>query len=196
MPSRDPALVDAIARIVCEECVTDYRMAKRKAAERLGLPANFPLPDNALVQAAVIDYQRLFGGDAYVQLLRRMRRAALSACRLFAPYSPRVVGAVISGAVTSAHRVQLHLFADSAETVDIDLLNQRVAFEQGERNYRYANGREVAVPLLCVEIDGQAVDAAVFDSADLRQSPINPLDGQRFRRLDADELEALLAGAL
>lgn len=192
MPNHDPAVVDAIARIVCEERITDYRMAKRKAAERMGLPSNFPLPDNALIQAAVIDYQRLFGGDAYVQLLRRMRRAALSACRLFAEYSPRVVGAVVSGAVTSAHRVQLHLFADSAETVDIDLLNRRIAFEQGERSYRYSNGREIAVPLLCVEIDGQPVDAAVFDSADLRQAPINPLDGQRFRRFDAGEIEALL----
>lgn len=194
MPSHDPAVVEAIARIVCDERMTDYRMAKRKAADRLGLPSNYPLPDNAAIQAAVIDYQQLFGGDAYVHLLRRMRRAALSACRLFAPYSPRVVGAVVSGAVTAAHRVQLHLFADSAETVDIDLLNRGIDFEQGERSYRYPNGRESAVPLLRLDVDGEGIDAAVFDSGDLRQPPINPLDGQRFRRLEPEQVEALLRG--
>ncbi|HEY1077251.1 MAG TPA: hypothetical protein VGE51_11230 [Fontimonas sp.] len=194
MPNRDPAIVQEVARIVCEEQLTDYRAAKRKAAERLGLPPNFPLPDNAAIQAAVIDYQRLFGGEAYVQQLRRMRRAALSACRLFAQYQPRVVGATLSGAVTPAHRVQLHLFSDSAETIDIELINRRIEFEPGERSYRYASGRDINIPLLRLELDGQGIDAAVFGEDELRQAPINPLDGQRFRRAEAADIERLLAG--
>lgn len=192
MSNRDPAVVQEVARIVCEEQLTDYRAAKRKAAERLGLPPNFPLPDNAAIHAAVIDYQRLFGGEAYAQQLRRMRRAGLSACRLFAQYQPRVVGATISGAVTPAHRVQIHLFSDSAEMIDIELINRRIDFEQGERNYRYANGRDVSIPLLRLDLEGQGIDAAVFGEDELRQAPINPLDGQRFRRVDVDTLEQLL----
>ncbi|MDP9139474.1 MAG: hypothetical protein M3O62_01615 [Pseudomonadota bacterium] len=192
MPNHDPGVVEEVARIICDERVIDYRAAKRKAAERLGLPPNFPLPDNATIHAAVIEYQRLFGGEAYALQLQRMRKAALSACRLFAHYSPRVVGATISGAVTSAHRVQIHLFCDSAEMIDIELINRRIAFDQGERNYRYANGRDISIPLLCLDIDGQGVDAAVFGEHELRQAPINPLDGQRFKRIDAAELEQLL----
>lgn len=192
MSNRDPAVVQEVARIVCEEQLTDYRTAKRKAAERLGLPPNFPLPDNAAIHAAVIDYQRLFGGEEYAQLLRRMRRAALSACRLFDQYQPRVVGATISGAVTAAHRVQIHLFSDSAEMIDIELINRRIDFEQGERNYRYNNGRDVSIPLLRLDLEGQGIDAAVFGADEIRQAPINPLDGQRFRRVEVGELEKLL----
>lgn len=188
-------IIEEAARIVCVEQLIDYRQAKRKAAQRLGLPPNTPLPDNAAIQDAVVDYQRLFGGDEYRELLQRMRAAAVSALRLFAAYSPRLVGAAISGAVTPAHRLQLHLFCDSAEVVDIDLMNRGIDFEPGERSYRYADGREVQVPLLRLDVDGLGVDLAVFGVDDLRRAPVNPLDGKPFRRLDLAAAEQLAAGA-
>jgi hypothetical protein len=188
-------IVEEAARIVCVEQLIDYRQAKRKAAQRLGLPPNAPLPDNAAIQDAVVDYQRLFGGDEYRELLQRMRAAGVSALRLFAAYSPRLVGAAISGAVTPAHRLQLHLFCDSAEVVDIDLMNRGIDFEPGERSYRYADGREVQVPLLRLDVDGLGVDLAVFGVDDLRRAPVNPLDGKPFRRLDLAAAEQLAAGA-
>jgi len=42
------------ARIICEDDVLDYRAAKMKAAQRLGLSPRTALPDNARIQAAVI----------------------------------------------------------------------------------------------------------------------------------------------
>ncbi len=186
-------VVEEAARLVCVELLTDYRQAKRKAAQHLGLPAHAPLPDNAAVQDAVIDYQRLFGGEAYRDRLRRMRHTAVRAMQLLAAYSPRLVGAVVSGAVTAAHRVQLHLFADSAEAVDIDLLNRGIAFEPGERIYRYPDGRETPVPLLRLELDGVGIDLAVFAADDQRRAPINPLDGKGFRRCTLAEAERLAA---
>lgn len=185
-------IVEEAARIVCVEQLVDYGMAKRKASLRLGVPPNTPMPDNAAIQQAVIDYQRLFGGAEYRDRLAQMRAAAVSALRLFARYTPRLVGATVTGAVTAAHRVQLHLFSDSAEEVDIELLNRGIAFEQGERSYRYPNGREVPVPLLRLELAGVGIDAAVFPVDDLRRAPISPLDGKPFRRLDLAEAEQLL----
>ena len=44
------ALVQEAARILCEEAVLDYRSAKLKAAQRLGLGPKAALPDNASVQ--------------------------------------------------------------------------------------------------------------------------------------------------
>lgn len=188
-------IVEEAARIVCAERLVDYRQAKRKAAQRLGLPPNAPLPDNAAIHAAVIDYQRLFGGDDYVQQLHRLRRAALAAMRLLDAFSPRLVGAVVSGAVTSAHRVQLHVFSDAAEAVDIALLDRGVDFEPAERLYRLSDGREQRVALLRLELDGCGVDIAVFPEDGLRRVPVNPLDGRPFRRLDYAEAERLAAGA-
>lgn len=185
-------IVEEAARIVCVELVTDYGQAKRRAAQRLGLPPQAGLPDNAAVHAAVLDYLQLFGGDAYRERLQRMRRTAVAALHLLADWSPRLVGATLSGAVTAANRVQLHLFADSAEAVDIDLLNRGIAFEPGERSYRYGGSREQTVPLLRLDIDGVGVDAAVFGLDGLRRAPLSPLDGKPFRRAELAEVEKLL----
>ncbi len=194
MSSRDRLeIAEEAARIVCVELLTDYRQAKRKAAQRLGLPPQAPLPDNAAVHAAVIDYQRLFGGDEYHLHLRRLRQAALAAMSLFADHRPLLAGAAVSGAVTAAHRAQLHVFCDAAEMLDIELLNRGIPFEIGERSYRYPDGRDLPTPLLCLELDGCGIDVAVFSEDGQRRTPINPLDGRAFRRIDRAELERLLA---
>lgn len=195
-PRERSGIVEEAARIVCVELLTDYRQAKRKAAQRLGLPPNAPLPDNAAIHAAVIDYQRLFGGDDYRRQLQGLRRVALSAMRLLAAFSPRLVGAVVSGAVTAAHRVQLHAFSDTAEVVDVALLDRGLDFEPGERLYRLGDGRELPIPLLRFELGGYGVDVAVFPDDDRRRVPFNPLDGRPFQRLDYAAAERLAEAAL
>ncbi|MGH6962027.1 MAG: hypothetical protein ACREE7_16215 [Dongiaceae bacterium] len=186
------SLVQEAARILCEEQLTDYRIAKQKAAERLGVSGRSQLPDNAQIQQAVIEYQRLFGGDRYRVHLRRMRETALRVMKSLANFSPRLVGGAITGAVTPAHRVQLHAFADQAEAIDLYLHERGIAFDEDERSYRYPDGREQRVPLARLEVDGIGVDLALFSEADSRRAPVNPADGQPFRRLDAVQAQKLL----
>jgi hypothetical protein len=185
-------ITEEAARLICEEQLTDYRQAKLKALERLGLPPRTALPDNASVQQAVLDWLRLFGGPEYAERLQRMRRVAVQVMRGLAPFSPRLVGGTVSGAVNAAHRVQLHVFADAAEAVDIYLLDRRIDFDQDERRYRYADGRELPVPLLRFDWQDTGVDVAVFTELDVRRAPLNPADGQAYRRLDLAAAEALL----
>jgi len=192
MRSDIKGIADEAARIVCEESLTDYRQAKLKALARLGLPERTPLPDNATVQAAVLAYLRVFGGSAYTERLRVLRQTALQVLRGLAPFSPRLVGAVVSGAVTAAHRVQVHAFADQAESVDIFLLDRHITFDAADRRYRYPGGRELDVPLLRFDWHGTGVDLAVFSEHERRQSPLNPADGLAFKRLDLAATEALL----
>ncbi len=187
------SIVQEAARIICEEQVTDYRMAKQKAAERLGLPARSGLPDNAQVQQAVIEYQRLFGGEAYRERLRRMRRTALRVMRQLAEFSPRLVGGAVSGAITDAHRLQLHAFADKPEAIDIFLHDRRIDFDQDERRYRYPDGKEQRIPLACFEVEGVGVDLAVFAENEQRRAPLSPVEGQPFRRVDPVQLEKIIA---
>ena len=44
------------ARIIVNQGVRDYRLAKQKAAERLGLNSRGALPSNAEIEKAVADY--------------------------------------------------------------------------------------------------------------------------------------------
>lgn len=179
------------ARIICEEDVLDYRAAAAKAAQRLGVHAK--APDGQMLRAAVIDYQRLFGGSAYAERLQALRQAAVRAMRLLADYQPRLVGGAANGAITRAHRLQLHVFADKAEELDIFLENRQIAFTQGDRDYRYANGATETVPLARFEAGAIGVDLAIFAPEDLRRTPLSPADGLPMKRLTLAQAETLAA---
>ncbi|MGH8447120.1 MAG: hypothetical protein ACREVL_17770 [Solimonas sp.] len=190
-------IVEEAARLICEESLTDYRGAKLKALERLGLPPRTALPDNASIEAAVIDYLRLFGGEAYRTRLKRMRQLAPRLMRRLKDFEPRLTGGAVSGALTAAHRLQLHAFADQAESLDVFLVELNIAYDEGERRYRYPDGRELPIPLTRFELDGIGVDVAVFPYDELdRRPPLSPNDGQPYRRLDLAEAERLAEAAI
>jgi hypothetical protein len=186
-------VVHEAARIVCEDGLSDYRLAKQKAAERLGLGWGAPMPSNADLQAAVIQYQRLFGGRAYAERLRHLRRTAVQAMRMLKDYGPRLVGAVASGATTEAHAVQLHCFADKPEMIDVLLESKGIAFEVSDRRYRYGDGQTQDVPVLSFDAADVGVSIAVFPERDQRRPPLSTLDGAPVKRLDLASAEALAA---
>lgn len=188
-------VVQEAARIICEDGLSDYRLAKQKAVERLGLGFGTPLPSNADIQAAVIQYQRLFGGRAYASRLTHLRRTAVQAMRMLAEFQPRLVGAVASGATTDNHHVQLHCFADKPEQIDVLLESKGLRHEVSERRYRYPDGQTGDVPVLTFMAADVGVDVAVFPERGMRDTPLSPTDGQAFRRLDLAAAEALAAEA-
>lgn len=189
------AICEEAARLICDEGHTDYRLAKSKAAERLGAGRATNLPDNSRIEAAVLQRQHLFGGTAYQAHLARMRSTALRVMTLLSAFQPRLSGGAVSGAIGDGHRVQIHVQADQPEAVEILLHDRRVRFEQDERRYRMADGRERVVPLLCIEADDIGVDIAVFELEGERNPPLSPIDGKPARRLSADRLNALIKSA-
>lgn len=180
------------ARIFCEEHLTDYRAAKQKALVRLNLGPRTSLPDNATVQRAVLEYQRLFGGVDYQRRLYLLREKAILAMELLKDFSPRLAGAVVSGAITRAHAVQVHVFSEPAEAVDIFLQNKGIRYEQDDRQYRYGNDRERMIPRVSFEAADVRVVAAIFPEGELKRAPINPADGQPYARLDRAAARLLL----
>jgi hypothetical protein len=189
-------LVHEAARIICEERLTDYRAAKHKAVERLGLGPRAALPANAEIQAAVIEYQRLFGGAGYALRLNQLRRAAVQAMRLLAEFRPRLVGAVACGATHDAHKVQLHGFCDSPEQLDFFLHDRSIPYSTGERRYRYSDGRQEDVPTLSFMAGDVGIDVAIFGELDIRRAPVSPVDGQPMKRLDVAAVQRLLDDAV
>lgn len=184
-------IVAEAARIICEERLTDYRLAKQKAAERLGLGAKSQMPENALIQEAVIQYQRLFGGAEYAERLRLLRRTAVRAMKLLDDFEPRLVGAVATGATTDAHLVRLHGFADKPEMLDIFLQGRGIPFQTGERRYRYPDGRSQSVPTCEFMAGDVGVEVAIFPPGELRRAPLSPHDGLPMKRLDLQHAERL-----
>lgn len=184
------------ARIFVEEALTDYGQAKRRAAERLGLPARSAMPDNARVEGEVLAYQRLFGGAGYVGRLRLLRQTAVQAMKLLADFEPRLSGAVVSGAISEAHRVQLHCFPDQAELVDVFLAERGFQVELDERDYRFGDGRVERVPLACFQADRIGIDVALFAPEQLRRAPLSPSNGRPAPRLSLADAEKLAVAAI
>ena len=187
------ALAQEAARVMAEHGVRDFLFAKRKAAERFGVVDGSVLPRNTEIEAALVEYQRLFGGDEHVETLFAQRLAALEAMRYLRDFQPRLVGPVLHGTATEHHDVQLHVFADRAETVAFRLMDSGVPYEIGEKRVKMNAERQLQQPSLHFEIDAQPIEVVVFPVDGIRQAPVSPVDGKPMRRADLGEVEALVA---
>lgn len=189
------ALAQEAARIMAEHGIRDFLVAKRKAAERLGVVDGAAmLPKNREIESALAEYQRLFGGETHLEALHAQRRAALSAMRYLQEFEPRLVGAVLSGTATEHSEVQLHLFAERAESVSLKLLDEGIPHEVTEKRVKLNPERVRAFPGVRFEMDDQPIEATVFPTDCIRQAPVSPVDGRPMRRANAFEVEALLQG--
>ena len=186
------AVAEEAARIMREQGIDDFLLAKRKAAERLGVTDASILPRNTEIEAARMAHQRLFAADRHEADLAGLRRAALEAMRLMSDFQPRLVGPVLSGTASGHSEINLHVFCETPETVSIRLEERGVPHEVVERRLRYERDRVVIYPAVRFVAGRQTVDAVVFPVDGIRQSPASPVDGRPMRRASAAEVEALL----
>ena len=186
-------LAQEAARIIVDHGIRDYRVAKQKAAERLGVGTRGSLPGNAEVESAVAEYLQLFGGDSHADLLRLMRTAALSAMELLADFSPRLVGPVLAGTADENSAVNLHLFTDSPEMVAMEIGDMGIAFRPYERRLKSRRGQVEMYPGFEFSHRNETIQATVFPVDGIRQAPISPIDGKPMRRVDSEAVQVLLS---
>jgi hypothetical protein len=112
--------------------------------------------------------------------------------RYLREFSPRLVGSVLSGTTTVHSEVQLHLFADRAESVTLKLLDDGLAHAVTEKRVRFNAEQVRAFPGVRFQMEEQPIEATVFPTDGIRQAPVSPVDGRPMRRASALEVEALL----
>lgn len=180
------------ARIIVNHGVRDYRVAKQKAADRLGMNGRGSLPGNAEIEAAVADHLQIFGGESHTDLLRLMRTAALSAMELLAAFSPRLVGPVLVGTADDNSAVNLHVFADSPEVVAMEIGDMGIPFRSYERRLKSRRGQIEMYAGFEFSHGSETIQATVFPVDGIRQAPMSPIDGKPMRRVDTDAVQELL----
>ncbi len=186
------AIAQEAARIMSEHGIEDYFLAKRKAAERLGVTDTASLPRNTEIEAALVEYQRLFAADTHSQTIAEQRRAALAAMQLLAEFEPRLVGPVLTGTATPHADIDLHVFADPPEAVTFKLMDRGIPHEVLERRVKMQADRAVNYPAVRFSAGDRTIDATVFPVDGIRQAPFSPVDGRPMRRAAITELAALL----
>ncbi len=179
------------ARILLDEGVEDYQLAKRKAADRLNAGDRRLLPRNSEIERAVLDHQRLFFTQGYEDTVWILRQGALEAMRMLGKFQPRLTGPVLKGTAGKHSDINLHMFADAVEEVLFALMDAGVSYCSAERRVRY--GDDVRYyPAVRFAIGGHQVEAVVLPTDALKQSPLSPIDGKPMRRATTKEVARLL----
>lgn len=185
-------IAEEAARIMATEGVRDFAAAKRKAVAHLGLSAERNLPGNREIESALVAYQRLFRADSQPRRLRELREAAKQAMGLFSDFRPRLVGPVLAGTADEHAPVNLHLFADTPEQVDLFLMERQIPYELDERILRMRSEQQERFPLYRFMAGDVVVEMTVFPEKGLRQAPLSPVDGRPMERAPLSSVEALL----
>jgi hypothetical protein len=185
-------LAQEAARIIVEQGIQDFRLAKIKAAERLGLSGRGSLPGNSEIQQAVGEHLTLFGRESHSNLLQSLRRAALSAMEILSPFSPRLVGPVLHGTAATNSAINLHVFSDTPELIAMKLDENRLAYRSYERRLKSRRDRAETFAGYRFLQDDSSVEATVFPVNGMRQAPISPVDGRPMKRADHVAVQKLL----
>ncbi|HET7932239.1 MAG TPA: hypothetical protein VFL63_12740 [Rhodanobacteraceae bacterium] len=180
------------ARLISEHGMRDYQMAKRKAAQHVGVSDEGYLPRNREIEDALREHQRLFRADEQPRALRVRREAARDAMRFLERFEPRLVGTVLDGTADSHSPVSLHVFDDSPEAVARFLDDHGIAFETRARTLRLDRERSAEFPVLRFEADGVAMEATVFPRDALRQAPLDRIAERPQQRASLAQVETLL----
>lgn len=181
------------ARLMSEHGIRDFHMAKRKAAERLGIHDETHLPKNSEIEDALREHQHLFGGDEHKRLLRNLRETAVEAMRFFSAFEPRLVGAVLEGTADKYSAVCLHLFCDTPEEVIDFLSEQAIPFEEQTRQLRLDHDTREEFPVFVFTADDTPIDLTVLPRDYVRQAPLDRVDEKPMKRATRGAIEQLLS---
>ena len=190
---RRQQLAHEAARLMAEGGIRDYRQAKLKAAQRLGIVDEASLPRNREIEDALREYQRLFLGPDQAAELQRRRQAALRALAFFAEFQARLVGPVLDGTADAHSPVALHLHTDDADAVPRWLDEHGVPATSRSRHVRLDRERQGDYPVWLFAAEELAFDVTVLPLDVVRQAPLSAVDGRPMARASLAQLRALLA---
>lgn len=175
-------IAERAARLIAEDYLHDFSLAKKKAAKQLGITEGRMMPSNQEIEDALVSYRAIYQPD-HGNSLYQLRQKALKVMRILAQFRPCLTGSVLSGVAGPNSDINLQLFLDNPKAVEIFLLNQQIAYDL----LPAANGRQQAdYPSLSFWYDDTQISLHV-----------KPKDAERQKeeRMRQEELEILLSVA-
>lgn len=182
----------AAARLMAEDGIDDFALAKRKAARRLGALDPQSLPRNDEIEAELRAYRALYQAEDHRRLIDELRRIALDAMQALELFNPYLIGPVLKGIAGPYAEIDLQLFPDSAKEVEIFLLDRNIPFTTREGR-RYAGDQSRAVSLISLIWQGVPLRLAVFDPRDERLALKTSQAGRVIERAGIAEVGAILS---
>ena len=191
---RRVSVADEAARLIMEQGLTDFRVAKAKAVKRLGLSSSGSLPGNEEIEAALAERTRIFSGEQHHHHVRELRAAALWVMRSLQVFNARLVGSVLSGNATRHSTIDLHVFSDSPEAVGSQLDTLGIAHRSAQFRHQFRSRQGEHFPGFRFAAEEFDYAATVFTETQRRSAPLSPVDGRPMQRGSVRDVENLLLG--
>ena len=179
------------ARLMAEDGIEDYMLAKRKAARQAGMSDLHQLPDNDEIDGALELYRALYCQD-HEHELHMLRGLALNMMDKLIQFNPHLVGSVLKGNAGKFAAIHLYLFTDDAKGVEIHLINQGIEYKGGS-NRLYAGKFPISVPILTFLQDDIDIHLTILSLHELRQPLKATLEGRSIERARRETVAALIA---
>ena len=181
------------ARIMAEDGVDNFALAKRKAARQLGAPQSEALPTNDEVESELRAYRALYQAEEHSERISELRRIALDAMHAFERFNPYLTGPVLKGTAGPYAEIELQLFPGSAKEVEIFLLEQGISFSTHEGR-RFSGDRAHAMSVFSLNWEETPLKLSVFDPRDERLALKTSQAGKVMERAGLAEVGVLLQG--
>lgn len=181
------------ARMMAEDGVDDYALAKRKAARQAGLPDARELPTNEEIDAALRTHQQIYHAQEHEERLRVLRETALRAMRELAQFDPHLTGAALSGNAGKYAGVSLQLFTDNPKAVEHFLIERAITYRVAQCRL-YCGEDAVTAPVFTVADGGVDIEITVLTRRELRGPLRTSPEGRSIARARPETVANLLAG--
>jgi len=180
------------ARLMAEDGIEDYALAKRKAARQAGVPDTRELPGNEEIAEALRTYQQIYHAEEHRDRLRALLETAVRAMRELSRFNPYLTGSVLDGNAGKYADINLQLFTDNAKAVELHLIDRGVPYRTAQK--RLYSGEETrTVPVYTVSDQGTDIELTVLSMLDLRGPLKSSREGKSIERAKLPAVEQLLA---
>jgi hypothetical protein len=180
------------ARLMAEDGIEEYALAKRKAARQAGLPDTRELPTNEEIDEALRAYRQIYQAEEHRSRLRALRETAARAMRELARFNPYLTGSVLNGNAGRYADINLQLFTDNEKAVELFLIDRGIPYRTAQARL-YAGAEPRTVPVYTVSDDGTDIELTVLSTLDLRMPLRTSTDGKSIERARLTAVEQLLA---
>ncbi len=182
----------AAARLMAQDGIDDFALAKRKAARQLGVGDTQALPGNDEIEVQLRAYQGLYQEQEQRERLRELRVEAVTLMKTLESYRPYLTGQVLSGIAGRYGDIDLQVFTDDAKSLELLFLNRGVDYSVTEQR-RWIGGEARSITVLGVDWNGTRANIAVLGAKDERVALRTSQSGRVMERAALPAVELLVA---
>jgi hypothetical protein len=180
------------ARLMAEDGIDDFALAKRKASRQLGAVGSQSLPRNDEIEMELRAYQSLYQEHEQRERIQYLRRRALEVMQLLEPFHPYLSGAVLKGTAGRYSEIDLQLFTDDSKAVEFFLLNRGIPYATVDLHH-FAGDRARPVSVLKYDWLGVPINLAVHVLKDERGTLKSTFSGRPMERAGLQAVQQLVA---